>query len=204
LKKTLPHQRNIDEVIQKDHIEALGGSDVEAGASHGSEASRDGRHRKSEEDTRSGHGDGARPGSGGDGGCGHLEQPAEAAGGSGPGSEGRRGSPRRPGRQSGGRQAASGPVRQMKLQWSERALQDLEGLLGYIEQDNPAAAQRLYAKLIEKTDHLLDFPNMGRVSPEAEEPFRELHIKPLRIVYLPEEQSVTIIAVFREEALLRL
>ncbi len=92
----------------------------------------------------------------------------------------------------------------MKLQWSERALQDLEDLLGYIEQDNPAAAKRLHGKVIEKTRHLRDFPNMGRVPPEAEEPFRELHIKPLRIIYLPEEKTVTIIAVFREEALLTL
>ena len=44
----------------------------------------------------------------------------------------------------------------MKLQWSERALQDLEDLLGYIEQDNPAAARRLHAKVIDKTDHLRD------------------------------------------------
>lgn len=92
----------------------------------------------------------------------------------------------------------------MKVQWSERALQDLEDLLGYIENDNPSAAARLHDKVFEKTDRLRDFPNMGRVSPEAEEPFRELHIKPLRIIYLPEEQSVTIIAVFREEALLSL
>lgn len=92
----------------------------------------------------------------------------------------------------------------MKPQWSERALQGLEDLLGYIENDNPDAAARLHDKVFEKTGDLRALPNMGRVSPEAGEPFRELHIRPLRIIFLPEEQAVTVIAVFREESLLSL
>lgn len=90
----------------------------------------------------------------------------------------------------------------MKVQWFEGALENLEDLLDYIAQDNPVAAKRLHAKVIEKTDLLADFPNLGRVPPEVGEPFRELHVKPLRLIYLPEEKTVTIVAVVREEALL--
>lgn len=88
----------------------------------------------------------------------------------------------------------------MIVQWYDQALEHLEDLLDYIAQDNPSAAKRLHAKVIEKTDLLRDFPALGRVPPEVGEPFRELHVKPLRLIYLPEEATVTIVAVVREES----
>jgi toxin ParE1/3/4 len=88
----------------------------------------------------------------------------------------------------------------VKVQWYDQALEGLEDLLDYVAQDNPSAAKRLHAKVIEKTDLLSDFPNLGRVPPEVGDPFRELYVKPLRLIYLPEEETVTIIAVFREES----
>ena len=91
----------------------------------------------------------------------------------------------------------------MKVLWADRALQDLEDILDYINWDNPSAARRLHDKVFEKTDKLRDFPEMGPISVEAGEPFREILTKPLRILYLHEGESVTIIAVLREEADLR-
>ncbi|MDR3669475.1 MAG: type II toxin-antitoxin system RelE/ParE family toxin [Holophaga sp.] len=91
----------------------------------------------------------------------------------------------------------------MKLQWADRALLDLEDLLGYIAQDSPDAARRLYAKAFRKTSSLVRFPDLGAVSREVGEPFREVLVKPLRILYLREEDSLTVVAVFREEADLR-
>ena len=88
----------------------------------------------------------------------------------------------------------------MIVQWYDQALEHLEDLLDYIAQDNPSAAKRLHAKVIEKTDLLRDFPNLGRILPEVGEPFSELHVKPLRLIYLPEEATVTIVAVVREES----
>ncbi len=91
----------------------------------------------------------------------------------------------------------------MNLQWADRALQDLEDVLDYINWDNPGAARRLHDRVFEKTDKLRDFPEMGPISIEADEPFREILAKPLRILYLPEKGTVTIVAVLREEADLR-
>ena len=92
----------------------------------------------------------------------------------------------------------------MKVQWADRALRDLEELFEYIAVDYPVAAQRLCDKVFRKTDHLEAFPEVGPVSREAGEPFRELLIKPLRILYLHEPAAVTIVALYREEASLRL
>jgi len=91
----------------------------------------------------------------------------------------------------------------VKVQWSDRALRDLEELLEFIAVDNPAAAQRLHAKVFRKTDHLLAFPEVRPVSREAGEPFREWLAKPLRILYLHEDGVATIVAIYREEADLR-
>ena len=69
--------------------------------------------------------------------------------------------------------------------------------------DNPAAAQRLYDRVFRKTEHLKKFPEFGPISLEGGEPFREILVKPLRILYLVEDRTVTIIALYREEASLR-
>jgi toxin ParE1/3/4 len=88
----------------------------------------------------------------------------------------------------------------VKVQWSERALLDLEDLLEFIAVDNPGAASRLHGRVFRKTDQLAAFPDLGPVSAEAGEPFREALVKPLRILYLHEGKMVTIVAVYREEA----
>jgi len=91
----------------------------------------------------------------------------------------------------------------VKVQWADRALRDLEDVLDYIHWDNPDAARRLHDRVLEKTDKLRDFPDMGSISLEAGEPFREILVKPLRLLYLQEGETLTIVAVFREEADLR-
>jgi len=91
----------------------------------------------------------------------------------------------------------------VKVQWSNRALQDLEDLLEFIDMDNPAAAQRLHDRVFRKTDYLKALPEVGPISLEGGEPFREILVKPLRILYLIEGTTVTILAIYREEASLR-
>jgi len=47
--------------------------------------------------------------------------------------------------------------------WSPEAIDDLAALRAYIEQDNPAAAQRVVLRIIENIETLLpDSPEMGR------------------------------------------
>jgi len=91
----------------------------------------------------------------------------------------------------------------VKVQWADRALLDLEDLLGFIAVDHPGAAQRLHGRVFRKTDQLKVFPELGPVSAEAGEPFREVLVNPLRILYLLEDETVTVVALFREETDLR-
>ena len=88
----------------------------------------------------------------------------------------------------------------MRVQWADRALRDLEDQLDFIALDNPAAAQRLYEKVFRKTEQLRTFPASGPISREVGEPVRAVLVKPLRLFYLPAEDVVTILAVYREEA----
>ena len=47
--------------------------------------------------------------------------------------------------------------------WSPQAINDLAALRAYIEQDNPAAAQRMVLRIIENVETLLPTnPEMGR------------------------------------------
>jgi plasmid stabilization system protein ParE len=87
----------------------------------------------------------------------------------------------------------------VRLRWADRALRDLEDLLDFIAIDNPAAAQRLYGRVARKTDHLTAFPDFGPICQEAGAPIREILVKPLRLLYLHDEDWVTILGVRREE-----
>ena len=72
---------------------------------------------------------------------------------------------------------------------SPRAIRDLQGIVRYISFDNPAAAERLGAQLIEKTRGLSSFPELGRTVPEFADPvIRELIFAPYRIVYRVDHQ----------------
>ena len=49
--------------------------------------------------------------------------------------------------------------------WSPRALADLDGIRGHVRERNPAAARRLIAALIEATERLAEFPELGKPGP---------------------------------------
>ncbi len=70
------------------------------------------------------------------------------------------------------------------LSWSTAAEIDLRELVAYIGVDDPLAATEFVASLLEKIDLLPDFPQMGRVVPEAKEPMlREIIHRSYRIIY---------------------
>ena len=51
----------------------------------------------------------------------------------------------------------------MTLVWSPEAIEDLASLRAYIEQDDPAAAQRVVLRIIHSVEDLLsENPEMGR------------------------------------------
>lgn len=55
-----------------------------------------------------------------------------------------------------------GSAHVVKLEWLELARGDLLGIINYISDDNPDAAQRLKNDIEAKIDQLLDFPKIGR------------------------------------------
>ena len=62
------------------------------------------------------------------------------------------------------------------LRWLPEALQDLKGLLEFIEPHSTQAAARAIESLLASAEGLLEFPEMGR--PWGGEPdFRELPVK---------------------------
>jgi len=72
----------------------------------------------------------------------------------------------------------------MKVIWSDGALRDLEHIRDYIAQDNPAYANVFVERLLKTTRHLPQFPQSGRLMPEAKAPnIREVLYQGYRIVY---------------------
>jgi toxin ParE1/3/4 len=50
----------------------------------------------------------------------------------------------------------------MLVIWRTEAMEDLEAARNYIAQDNPAAAERLFDRIMTTVDRLQDLPSMGR------------------------------------------
>jgi toxin ParE1/3/4 len=71
----------------------------------------------------------------------------------------------------------------VKIRLAKPAEQDLEEVEAYISLDNPVAALRTVARVLEAIEYLLQFPNMGRVGRLAET--RELIVSgtPFIVIY---------------------
>ena len=84
--------------------------------------------------------------------------------------------------------------------WAEEAIQDLEAIVGYIAADNPVNAKNLLTKLRGRAASLDTSPMRGRVVPELARfgirSWRELVVKPYRIIYRVAEKEVYVLAVF--------
>jgi plasmid stabilization system protein ParE len=87
-----------------------------------------------------------------------------------------------------------------RVLWAEQAVQDLEEMVGYIAADSPVNARNLLAKLRGRAESLDTTPMRGRVVPELARfgirSWRELVIKPYRIIYRVGEAEVFVLAVF--------
>ena len=83
----------------------------------------------------------------------------------------------------------------MEIVWREVALNSLERARTYIAQDDPAAAVRVYERILDSVRNLADIPNMGR--PGRVEDTRELVVRstPYIIAYTVLDNQVMIIAV---------
>ena len=92
-----------------------------------------------------------------------------------------------------------------RLIWTEPALQDLEQLADYISLDDDAAARRLVKKVFKQAELLEEFPEMCSAPDELPDTvYRHLFVKPLRIFYRVQGDTVYIVYVMRQERPLRL
>jgi toxin ParE1/3/4 len=80
-----------------------------------------------------------------------------------------------------------------KILVTERANEDLAGLVGFIAKDNPEAAENFGTALIEKLKLLANHPRLGRVVPERGDiSLREIIQHPCRIIYRVREREQTV------------
>ncbi len=84
------------------------------------------------------------------------------------------------------------------------ALDDLESIASYIEQDSPEKADNLVSGIFEKVDMLKNFPHLGRIFSERnDDRIREIIYKNYRIVYEIKNEIIEILIVTHGSRLIR-
>lgn len=83
----------------------------------------------------------------------------------------------------------------MRIVWSDGAVANLEAIHEYIARDAPDRAGSFIQRLIEATEPLTDFPQMGRVAPEGDGRHREVFCDPYRIIYRARDEEIYVVTV---------
>lgn len=87
----------------------------------------------------------------------------------------------------------------MRVIWTELAFAQLDGAMAFIALDSPQTAARWLDMILEAAGRLLEFPDSGRVVPEAaREDIRELIFSPYRLVYFRDADAVYVTMVLHE------
>jgi toxin ParE1/3/4 len=85
-----------------------------------------------------------------------------------------------------------------KVMWTESAVCDLESVIEYIAADSPGDARKILKNLRDRATNLETMPMRGRVVPEMARlglrAWRELIVKPYRIVYRIDKDAVIVMA----------
>jgi toxin ParE1/3/4 len=91
-----------------------------------------------------------------------------------------------------------------RIVWTEPAKIRIKDILSFIAFDNRDAALRLGERILDGIDRLMEFPKSGRKLPELPRaPFRELVIRPCRVIHLVQESQIIILTILRTEQLLK-
>jgi addiction module RelE/StbE family toxin len=90
--------------------------------------------------------------------------------------------------------------RRFRVEWAEAAVRDLEEIVGYLAQESRPDAERLLRRVEDRAATLEASPARGRIVPELARfqmrTWRELVVRPYRIVYRIEADTVIVLAVF--------
>ena len=85
----------------------------------------------------------------------------------------------------------------LKVLWTENAIQDLLGIKAFIAQDSGERAEEWVNQLYSAGENLSRLSNRGRIVPEFDQDnLRELLIDNYRLVYRVKSATVEIITVF--------
>jgi addiction module RelE/StbE family toxin len=77
--------------------------------------------------------------------------------------------------------------------WSEPARNDLKQIYTYISQESSFYAEKVILTLIEKSEILINFPEMGRIVPEImNNSIRELIVYSYRMIYEISGTDITV------------
>ena len=83
-----------------------------------------------------------------------------------------------------------------QLRWTEQAVDQLGAIADYLSQTSPVYAEGLVTRVAAHLQRLLQFPEIGRIVPEAESPqMREVIEWPYRIIYRVRTDLIEVIAV---------
>jgi toxin ParE1/3/4 len=92
------------------------------------------------------------------------------------------------------------PKRRFRVQWAEAAVRDLEELVSFIAMDSEFDADRILSRLDARSGTLESSPGRGRLVPELARfgmrRWRELVVRPYRMIYRIEGDTVNVLAVF--------
>lgn len=84
----------------------------------------------------------------------------------------------------------------MTVHWTNKALDHLLAIHGYVGQNSKAYADRVIDRLTRRSEQLGLFPQSGRVVPEyARADIREVIEQPYRIIYRVKQSQVDVLAV---------
>lgn len=85
----------------------------------------------------------------------------------------------------------------VQINWTTNSFKDLNNIKEFISLDSIFYAEITIRKIIEKTDILIDYPELGQIIKEIQLPnFRELKYKNYRIMYkILTDSDIDIIAI---------
>jgi toxin ParE1/3/4 len=82
------------------------------------------------------------------------------------------------------------------VKWSRPARMDLKQIHNYIADDSRYYAKKVVQTIVEKTEELMVFPEIGRIVPEIDDPnIRELFVYSYRLIYEITPNGIEILAV---------
>ncbi len=91
------------------------------------------------------------------------------------------------------------------VKWTRNALDELDEIAKYISRDSPKFAKILVNQMFETAKHLEQFPKLGRIVPEYNNPdLREIIYKNYRIIYLIKRDQLEIISLIHGSRMLNL